>query len=631
MTLDQKRRNARKAQQLSEWRLQFDKENMDRWDKLQQRLDSVHARRAARLIELQRRADENAVASEAAAAASAAVKEEESAAQIDAAGTGAEENVVSTETPLKVHASVKGTRLISALKKGVVSAHKAAKSNPSSRPSASVSAKSSSGSSKTPASPSTAKKSADVHGDGTHAAAGTQNQQRSKSKDKREKRKLKAQLIALAQQADYAAIQEALALHGRSVAGGSLGATSAPSTEGPENVLPVAEESSAAERYLRAIQSFQPYPPQCVQQGFAAARALGTKKVNFSAKADVSRLSAADMSLRGDLAVELKAGDGGVLSREYTDITTESALLAAMQEDIGVNGPHLLTLVVKDLLAASASAASMALNMHVMQRLFVLLETAPLGSSPSKLSGQGSSSRDESTVSEVMLLRLMFGPEVGVLRDVAEYQNLLDALTLQQCSHNPHWRGTSEAVCAASVTQELEVKAEVWQLVFKLLETCAGTDAGAGLILQSGLGTVLVDVLHALLRSMEAAQGSADGGYPTVLTFAATNILSALSRVVALVPCQVDSSVDLAASNKGRCSQASVDAFVWYIFTSSQVLSVVDTIRSTVQRWQEARSYYRTSISAGAVQTAQEDALFGCGDYFIAAATYLSSICNFVG
>ena len=52
-----KRRNTRKVQQLSEWRLQFEKEKLLRWDKLRHRLDIVNTRRVARLQELKRRAE----------------------------------------------------------------------------------------------------------------------------------------------------------------------------------------------------------------------------------------------------------------------------------------------------------------------------------------------------------------------------------------------------------------------------------------------------------------------------------------------------------------------------------------------------------------------------------------------
>lgn len=607
MTLDQKRRNARKAQQLSEWRLQFDKENMDRWDKLQQRLDSVHARRAARFIELQRRADENAVANE--AAATLADSEKDGVVLGESATVETDSSIL--ESPSKIshtHTSLEGTRLISALKKGVASAQKAARSVKSAI--------------KKPISPTTAKKSPFTESSvDIDAEAATQ--LRSKAKGKREKRKLKAQLIELAQQADYAAIQEAMTLNDA-----NENVTSTPTSVGvtkSSTTQLVQKTVSAAERYMQALHSFEWCPPESVQIGFSAARAVASKKVNLTAKADLNRLCSADFPSTEPFINSSDEGKERLLCREYTNSAAEAGLLAAMQEDIGVNGPHLLTVVVKDLLVASSQRlsctttaspteiASSALNMHVMQRLFVLLETAPLGGSPSK------PTKTESTVSEVMLLRLLFGPEVGVLREASEYQTLLDAIAVQYSHHND---GTKGIVTAVPVTQELEVKAEVWTLVFNLLSSCAGTPVGAGLIVQCGLAAVLVDVLHALLKSIESLPATATV-CPTAIAFTAANILHALAKIIGLVARGPED-----ACSKGQCSQATLDAFVWYMFTSAQVPIVVDTLRTAVLRWQHTQSYHYASPSA---DTEHVDALPTYSDFIVGAAEFLSSVCDFVG
>lgn len=51
----QRRRNRKKVEQMSELRLALEKEKMDRWEKIQTRLETVRIRREERLAELQRR------------------------------------------------------------------------------------------------------------------------------------------------------------------------------------------------------------------------------------------------------------------------------------------------------------------------------------------------------------------------------------------------------------------------------------------------------------------------------------------------------------------------------------------------------------------------------------------------
>jgi hypothetical protein len=55
----QRKKNTKKAEQMSEFRLQLEKQKMERWEKLQKRIDSVQERRSKRLEELKRRAEES--------------------------------------------------------------------------------------------------------------------------------------------------------------------------------------------------------------------------------------------------------------------------------------------------------------------------------------------------------------------------------------------------------------------------------------------------------------------------------------------------------------------------------------------------------------------------------------------
>jgi hypothetical protein len=51
----QRRRNRKKVEQMSELRLSLEREKMERWEKIQKRLETVRIRREERLAELQRR------------------------------------------------------------------------------------------------------------------------------------------------------------------------------------------------------------------------------------------------------------------------------------------------------------------------------------------------------------------------------------------------------------------------------------------------------------------------------------------------------------------------------------------------------------------------------------------------
>lgn len=58
ISVQQRKKNTKKAQQMSELRLAHEQQKMERWEKLQKRLKSVQERREARLAELSRRFDE---------------------------------------------------------------------------------------------------------------------------------------------------------------------------------------------------------------------------------------------------------------------------------------------------------------------------------------------------------------------------------------------------------------------------------------------------------------------------------------------------------------------------------------------------------------------------------------------
>lgn len=58
ISAQQKKRNRRKVEQMSELRLALEREKMERWEKIQRRLETVRIRREERLAELQRRSNE---------------------------------------------------------------------------------------------------------------------------------------------------------------------------------------------------------------------------------------------------------------------------------------------------------------------------------------------------------------------------------------------------------------------------------------------------------------------------------------------------------------------------------------------------------------------------------------------
>eukprot|EP00981_Chlorochromonas_danica_P003648 scaffold681_cov173-Ochromonas_danica.AAC.11 len=74
ITGSQKKKNTKRVQQMSEFRLQLERQKMERWEKLQQRLEHVRKRREDRFVELKRRAEAEARRLDVLAAAHSAEK-----------------------------------------------------------------------------------------------------------------------------------------------------------------------------------------------------------------------------------------------------------------------------------------------------------------------------------------------------------------------------------------------------------------------------------------------------------------------------------------------------------------------------------------------------------------------------
>lgn len=55
MITNNRKRNTKKVEQMSELKLALAREKMERWEKIQYRLEAVHKRREERIAELQRR------------------------------------------------------------------------------------------------------------------------------------------------------------------------------------------------------------------------------------------------------------------------------------------------------------------------------------------------------------------------------------------------------------------------------------------------------------------------------------------------------------------------------------------------------------------------------------------------
>lgn len=88
----QRKKNSRKVQQMSEFKMQLERQKMERWEKLQQKLEQVKSRREARFAELKLRAEADARRLEALLAEKAAEK-------------ATERDSTSTSTPKRVRQS----------------------------------------------------------------------------------------------------------------------------------------------------------------------------------------------------------------------------------------------------------------------------------------------------------------------------------------------------------------------------------------------------------------------------------------------------------------------------------------------------------------------------------------------
>jgi hypothetical protein len=320
----------------------------------------------------------------------------------------------------------------------------------------------------------------------------------------------------------------------------------------------------------------------------------------------------------------------------YTAPVAETLLLSALNNGGVTNGT--LAHVVRDLVTAAkraraGEAVASALTLHVMQRLYVLLQNPP--ASPS------GGEKSEATFiaaqrSEVMLLRLMLGPEVGLLRDRGELQSAFDALTLLLFSRRElHQSAATQSSRAAGqtgsatltdlgvvATMELEVRAEVWKLLLDALDACTESPAAVAMCLQCGLGTVLVDLLQALLGVLDShrrVKGSEDASVPSAVMLVSTTLLRAVARLLAY-------TAEVSATSASAASQQTLDALVWYVFTLGQVPLLVDGLRLRLQSWQEHGAAEAPRAESGR----NGEHIATSVDFLIASAEYLGAVSDFL-
>jgi hypothetical protein len=688
-TLDQRRRSARKVEQLSEWRLQFEKDKMERWDKLQQRLDLINARRAARMQELQRRAadEESKRLLQEAVLSSGATAPGGDASAAHSAG-------VASATPGSVtqHSAAAGlassavalaSAVTAALGGGSVEPGTATLSRrvprsttPSSfrlsaalRPvSASATATVPSGHSTSNSTGSTAKADKTTGAvKGTTGAAPAPTDEnapqttsaqddskgkamRSKAREKKDKRKLKAQLIELAHEADLAALHEAIAVNMGTIAAAAVtvptadaaalnkvgGKAKSATIAFPAMAQAVGTASTTdvnvAEQYAAARFRLQGCTHSAVVEGYDAWKVASCKKIAITARGDAARHCAASLTATADADV------GGTvesyepaLDNSYTTQPTEQHLLQMLDTD-PMSNP--LAQVVRDLFVAarklrSGECSGSALTLQVMQRLYVVLQHAAVPVPDNADGGDAGSIAPVMNVCEILLLRLVLGPEVGVLRDVTELQGLFDALILLHHSRLQE-QSSGSVVTPAEVgvtpSMELEVRAEVWKLVLEILPRCTANAASVTLCVQCGLGTVLVDLLQALLQVLDTHRKSNADVWPTAVATVASVTLSALSSVLSTT-----NSTAVAAM------QAPIDALVWYMFTLGQVPALAYELQSRLQHWQQMQSYHyvaaqqedSATTGKGAQLTVVED-WAPAVDFVRSAAAFVSSVAVFV-
>jgi hypothetical protein len=687
-TLDQRRRSARKVEQLSEWRLQFEKDKMERWDKLQQRLDLINARRAARMQELQRRAaDEESkrLLQEAVLSSGATVPVTDASAVHSTSVPSATPGAVtqhSAAAGLASSAVALASAVTAALGGGsadpgtaTLSRRVPRSTTPSSfRLSAALRPVSASATATVPSGHSasnTALPAADTRkttgaARGAPAAATITDENapqmtsaqddskgkalRSKAREKKDKRKLKAQLIELAHEADLAALHEAIAVNMGTIAatavtvptadaaavnkvdGKARSATIAFPAMAPAASTVSSTAVSAAEQYAAARFRLQGCTHSAVVEGYDAWKLASCKKIATTARGDTARHCAACLTATADADV------GGTvesyepaLDNSYTAPSAEHYLLQLLDADPMTNP---LAQVVRDLFTAarksrSGECSGSALTLQVMQRLYVVLQHAAVPVPDNADGGDAGSTAPTANVSEILLLRLVLGPEVGVLRDVTELQGLFDALILLHHSRlQEQYSGSVVTPAEVGITpsMELEVRAEVWKLVLEILPRCTANAASVALCVQCGLGTVLVDLLQSLLQVLDTHRKSNASVWPTAVATVASVTLSALFCVLSTT------------NSTAEAMQAPIDALVWYMFTLGQIPALAYELQSRLQHWQQMQSYHYlaakqedgAATGKGTQLTVVED-WAPAADFVRSAAAFIGSVAVFVG
>jgi hypothetical protein len=673
------------VEQLSEWRLQFEKDKMERWDKLQQRLDLINARRAARMQELQRRAadEESKRLLQEAVLSSGTTVPGADASAVHSAGVA-----TATSGSVTQHSATAGLASSAVALAGAVTAALSGGSadlgtatlsrrvprstTPSSfRLSAALRPVSASATATVPSGHSasnTARPAADTRkttgaAKGAAPAAATITDEnapqttsaqddskgkalRSKAREKKDKRKLKAQLIELAHEADLAALHEAIAVNMGTIAaaaatvptadeaalskvGGKVkSATIAFPAMAQAASTVSSTEVSVAEQYAAARFRLQGCTHSAVVEGYDAWKLASCKKIATMARGDVARHCAA--SLTATAEADKPVTYEPALDNSYAAPSAEQHLLQLLDAD-PMSNP--LAQVVRDLVAAArklriGECSGSALTLQVMQRLYVVLQHAAGPVPDNADGGDAGSIAPVMNVSEILLLRLVLGPEVGVLRDVTELQGLFDALLLLHHSRLQE-QSSGSVVTPAEVgvtpSMELEVRAEVWKLVLEILPRCTANAASATLCVQCGLGTVLVDLLQALLQVLDTHRKSNASVWPTAVATVASVTLSALSSVLSTT------------NSTAEAMQAPIDALVWYMFTLGQIPALAYELQSRLQHWQQMQSYHYlaaqqeevTTSGKGTQLTVVED-WAPAADFVRSAAAFISSVAVFV-
>ena len=612
---------------------------MERWDKLQQRLEIVNARRAARLVELQRRADEDNQCTRLDAAAGAAGLEVPVTALSQPTATmGLASGSASSTAASARLAALKKARSSSRAAVNQASTAESVATTPVASAAADLSSKVAVSTIATVAEQPGSTASAPTEAVGEDGAA-----KRSKAREKKVKRRQRELLEEATREAELAALDEAIAQN--------CGSSAAPPARVDPTVLPSENTKSSADRRLvfpevgsqsapvrclAARQHVLPCSATTSMEGFQAWRQVSQKKVNVAARADIARCSAVDVC-EALGASKQSNPELVLLSPSYSAPAGERAVFAKLESD---DTGNLLAQLTRDLAARGADGG--VLNQHVMQRLYVLLQNDPVTPVQQRETAAGSSGDVSiATLSEVMVLRLLLGPEIGLLSSDGELQSMLESLTLLHFNRNQAGKAAGAAGIASSM--ELEVRAEVWKLLFDLLLRCTDTQVGGALAVQCGLGTVLADLTSALLccmeahRKLESSDADFGGMYPTALTMAAAAGLAALARMLSVQP--VGSS---ATAGFVGCSQATQDALLWYVFTLGLVPSLGDLMRLRSQHWQHRRTYHylaadnsssseKATAGPAEVKTVQAvDGVAVAVDFFVGTSELLVVVCCLV-